>query len=517
MRTKYRRFAPLGLYLSLIAAIAALSLYIIQREWNLAMQISVGLVVIGLAIFAVLDPDKVRSALTGRQARYGSNALVLSIAFIGILAVVNYIVYQNPKRWDLTEDKQYTLAQETISTLETLPQQVQATAFFTADYPSDQAKTLLDQYKIQSNGKFDYRFIDPVQDPLAAQQANVTRNGSVLLTMGDRQQLVTSVTEQELTGGLVRLISTEENTVYFLTGHGEYSPEDTGDQSYSRLKQTLEDKNYTVKTLNLLADNQVPEDAKVIVVAGPRQPLSSGEVDLLKQFTQGGGSLIVMEEPTPVTDFGDQSDPLQAYLKDSWGISLGNDMVIDLSSSQASLVAVGSQFGTNKIVQDLAGYVTIMPTARSVDTGDAITGISPSVLVSTSQQAWAETDLQALQSQDAQVQPDQGTDILGPVPLAVAAQNLDTNDRIVVFGDADFATDAYFTAYGNGDLIVNSIDWATEQEELINLTPKDTTQRFLAPPQRLTMNLLLFGSVILLPGLILVSGVGVWFQRRRRG
>src|SRR5512143_3493672 len=149
MKPNWRRFAPIGLYLALLAALAAISLYIIQREWNLYLQISLGLVLDGLAIYALLDPDRVRMALTGRQARYGSNTLVMSLAFVGILVVVNYVGYKNTVRKDLTEGQQNTLAPETIDTLNKLPQPVEALAFYSQRVASqsDTAKKLLEQYK----------------------------------------------------------------------------------------------------------------------------------------------------------------------------------------------------------------------------------------------------------------------------------------------------------------------------------------------------------------------------------
>ncbi|HEY5668521.1 MAG TPA: hypothetical protein VIS10_00910, partial [Anaerolineales bacterium] len=132
MKPEWRRFAPVGLYLAILAALTSISLYVIQREWNLYLQISLGVVLLGLAIFALLDPGRVRTALTGRQARYGSNALVMAVAFVGILVVVNYLGYKNSKRWDLTEDKQNTLATETLDTLANLPEPVEALGFYTA-------------------------------------------------------------------------------------------------------------------------------------------------------------------------------------------------------------------------------------------------------------------------------------------------------------------------------------------------------------------------------------------------
>jgi ABC-type uncharacterized transport system involved in gliding motility auxiliary subunit len=516
MNNTWRRFAPFGLYLAGLAALASAGLYIVQRQWNLTLQISLGLIVIGLAVFAILDPDRVRTALTGRQARYGSNALVLSIAFIGILVVINFLVFQNPKRWDLTADKQFTLAPETITILQQMPEKVEAQAFFSPQTDPTTATKLLDQYKFNSKGKFDYKFIDPVSNPVAAQQAKITQDGTIVLSMGGHQELVTIVSEQEITGALVRLINPETSTVYFLTGHGEYSPDDTGNQSYSQVKQTLVSKNYTVKTLNLLANSQIPSDAKAIIISGPRKPLSQAEVDLLDGYLKKGGSLIVMEDPTPVTDFGDSPDPLADYLKNTWGVVLGNDIVIDQTSNQP-FAPYAAQYGVSPITTKMQRITSQFPTVRSVEPGPAVSGVTVVSLVTTAPQSWAETDLKNLQDPNSQITFDPKTDQQGPISLAATAENTTQKSRVVVFGDADFASDSYFTAYANTDLFVNSVDWAARKENLINLTPKQNTQRLMVPPQQITINLIFLGTVFVLPGLALLSGISVWIHRRRRG
>lgn len=514
MRIEKRRIAPFGLYLAILALLASAVLYILQREWNLALQLSLGFTLIGLAVFAVLDPERVRMAITGRQARYGSNALVMSLAFLGILVVVNYLIYQYPRRWDMTEDKSHTLQQQSLDTLKALPQKVEVTAYYTQNTSSDQAKTLLDNYKIFGNGKLDYKFVDPNADPVGAKQANVTTDGTLVLTMGDRQEKVTNPTEQEVTSALVRLMAKKE-MVYFLTGHGEYSPDDTGNQSYSQIKQTLDAKNYTVNTLNLLVTNKIPDDAKIIVVAGPKKPLSENEVKLLSDFQVKGGGLIVMEEPVPLTDFGNSPDPLADYLAKGWNIKLGADVIIDTTSNQPS-VALAAEYGTHIITDKLQRLATVFPTARSVTAGSNPSGVTLTELVKTAPQSWAETNMAEL-AQGAQVKYDQGQDQPGPISLAVAGDNTNNKSRVVAFGDSDFATDAYFGLYGNGDLWVNSVDWVGGQENLINLTPKQPTQRLLVPPKPIVMNLILLGSVFVLPGIVLATGIVVWFQRRRRG
>jgi ABC-type uncharacterized transport system involved in gliding motility auxiliary subunit len=516
MKPELSRYAPLGLVLSLLAAVTSGVLYLLQREWNLYLQISLAMIVVGLALFAVLDPERVRVALTGRQARYGSNALVLSLAFTGILVVVNYLAYQNPKRWDLTEDSTRTLLPETLEALQALPEPVEALAFYPSGVNTDTALALLEDYKFFGEGKFDYKFIDPIADPVAASQVNVSldASGSIVLTMGERQEKVSYPTEEQMTGAVVRLMS-EEVAVYFLTGHDEYSPEDFGDQSYAQLKRTLESKNYRVGMLNLLTSNQIPQDAGLIVVAGPRKPLEQSEIELLRIYQQNGGALVVLYEPSLLTDFGDQPDTLVEYLVNDWSILLGKDVVLDLTSGQAYQAYAGSYDSSHPITSKMQRLATAFPTARSVQALQSAEDVTLTSLVFTADQSWAETDLAAVEG-GLEFQADEA-DYIGPVPLAVAGENSTTGARVVVFGDADFPIDANFAFLGNGDLIVNTVDWAAEQENLINLTPRTPTQRLLSPPQTLTSGLILLGAVIVPAGLVLVGGVSTWLARRKRG
>jgi ABC-type uncharacterized transport system involved in gliding motility auxiliary subunit len=515
MKPEWRRFAPLGLWLAGAAAVTSVVLYILQRELTLALQISLGLIVIGLAIFAILDPERVRKLLTGRTARYGSNAVVLVIASIGILVVLNYLANQNDKRWDLTEDKENTLAPETIDILKNLPAPVVVRAFYTPDTAIDSAESLLDQFAYQSDGKLSYEFIDPVSDPVAATEANITQDGTLVLTMGEAKESTTFVTEEEVTSALVRLMNPGEAVIYFLTGHGEYDLEGGADDTYTQLKEKLEGKNYTVSPLNLLSTSQIPEDAEVIVIAGPVVSLADSEIALLTDYQSNGGALVVMEEPVPLTQMGEDPDLLSEYLSQNWGVVLGKDIVVDLRTNQA-FMAYADQYGNHPITQKMRNIATAFPTARSVTVTDAISnGASQTQLILTSDQSWAETDLAGLET--GTIQPDPDSDLMGPVSLAVAAENFNSGARLVTFGDAEFATNAYLSAYGNTDMIINSIDWAAGQEDLINLTPKESTSRVLATPNTMTLGLLFLGSMIVLPGIVIAGGITAWLVRRRHG
>ncbi len=527
------RYAFIGLIVAAIGCVATGLLAIVQGTVALSLYtppspgfvtqwiaISAAVLVLGLAAYAILNPDGVRKFFTGRQARYGSNAIIMSLAFVGILFVVNLVVYQNPKSWDFTEDLQHTLAPESIRTLAALPNKVTAIAFYSAQTDSTSAKQLLDNFKSYGKGKFDYRFVDPNSNPLLAQQYGITGDGKIVLTMGKQSETAAFADEQDITQALIRLISPQAKTIYFLTGHGEPDINGTETTAISRVRTTLAGKNYTVKSLNLAATHSIPTDAKALIEAGPTNPMLPDEVTLIKAYLDKGGSLIVLEDSPLINKLGNSPDPLADYLKSDWGITLNNDVVLDPNPNNPTgngINAISDTVSKDSPITQHMTLITVMPEARSLTISKTLPqGITVTPLIMTSNITWGETDFTALQNQQQPVF-DAKTDFAGPLTLAASAQNATSNARVVVFGDSFFMTDKGFDVAGNGDIFVNSVDWAAQQGNLINLTPKPSITRTFNPPGQLQFIILLIGSVIVLPGLVIAAGISSWLARRRRG
>ena len=540
MKRDWSRFAPLGLVLAGLAAFITLCIYIVVPKWSIWLQISLIGVVVGLVLYVALAPGQVRQAIRGRRVRYGLNAVLMSLAFLGILAVVNYLVFYNAKmnpkqtRWDLTEGKSNTLAPETLDTLSKLPEVVHAQAFYSQRLNSGISTTqqLLEKYAKNAKGNFSFEFIDWEQKRNLATQAGITNDGQVVLNMGDRKELVSVVSEQEITSALVRLISNEKRAVYFLQDEGEYDPNSTtNSDSMSRVRDALEGKNYAVKTLKLAVDGVVPEDAKIIVVAGPKQPLSQASVTLLQGYLEKGGSLVILEGPMIDSSGAFTADPLADYMAKTWGITMGNDVIVTLEGNQPTLMAKAGAYADHAITQKMGAYTPAFPLARSVQASSSVSGYTVLEIVYTTQYyqncfpscSWATTDIAGLAAWANGTQsapPQSQTDMLGPIPIAVAAENTTTQARVVAFGCSDFASNNYRTA-GNQDLLLNAIDWSAKQEQLINLTAKETKQRTFVSSvikySNITNNLIFLGSIIILPGAVIFAGVIAWVIRRRRG
>lgn len=514
MNPKLRPYAWIGLALSGASAVFCLVYFFLYRDFNIAVQVGLGLFVIGLAVFALFDPEKLREIFTGRQMKYGSNMFVFAVAILGILVVFNFLANKYGPKWDFTEDRTNTLSTDTIKIIQALPEKVQALAFFSSNYPTDTAKNLLDNIQQNSAGKFSYEFIDPNADPVRTQQYGIKTDGTIIFLMANRQQEIKTTSEDEAATALVKLVNPIESSVYFLTGHGEHDPTKSGEDGMASAATVLAKKSYTVKTLNLMSNPAIPEDADVIVVAGPQKPVSADEVAILKAFVDAGHSLVVLEDAVPTTQFGDETDPLAAYIQTDWGATLENSLVIDFTSNTPAQ-PVSASYGNHPIVNRLAGYATVFPSARSISLAQTPpAGVTNTGLVYTADNSYAELDIAALLNNEYQY--DAGVDIPGPITVAAAGTNTSNKSRLVVAGSSYFGVDRNFDAYGNGDLLVNMIDWAAENESVINLTPRAKTNRILVAPSTVGLGVIFLISVVAIPVAILVGGIAVWIQRRKR-
>jgi ABC-type uncharacterized transport system involved in gliding motility auxiliary subunit len=527
MKTDLRRFAPFGLVLSALAVLAFICLLLVrglaatgifQPPDPLLLErgiwISVSVFIFGLALAVLLDPDQARKFLLGRQVKYGSLSMLTLAAFLGILFFINLFAYQFNKTWDLTEGQVNTLAPETITLLKGLPGQVNAKAYYSPQMDSTSARKLLDNFKQFSNNKFTYEFIDPIANPVAAQEDGISRDGSVVVQTGTSKQEVTNLDEEGLASAIVKVTNPQKLTVYFTTGHGEADIEQSGDTSYTLVKHALENKNYTIQNLNIGSSGKVPDDAKAVVIAGLQNPLAAEEVKALEAYLDKGGALIVMEEPLALTKFGDAPDTLTDLLG-KWGVTLQNDVIVDPSANPPLLAyADPLNYGQHPITAKMRGTNSRFFTAQSLKLGTAPDGVTLTPLAQSYPNAWGETDFASIENNKVAMDPTK--DIAGPLVFGAAAENTLTKGRLVVFGDSEFAADALYQR-GNGDIFINAVDWATQQENLISLTPKNNTQRTFNPPGTLGLIGSILTSICLIPLLVIAGGVTAWISRRRRG
>ncbi|HLF01372.1 MAG TPA: GldG family protein, partial [Anaerolineales bacterium] len=448
-----------------VALIFALAYWFINRTLDSTVQAGFALGLIGLALFAWLEIDWLTRVLKTRQVRYGAETLALIAMFLVVVGLLNYIFTRDrlKTRWDLTENKQFTLAPETLTVLNGLNEPVKVLAFYSSSsFGREDAENLLKNYKEKSNGQLDYEWVDPFTKPALAQEYGITRDGALVVTRGNQREEVKFSDESSLTNAIVRLDDTTPRTVYFISGHGELSADDTGQEGLSTLKTYLEGVNIQVKTLNALG-NSVPVDANAMVIAGPQRPYSAAAVELLGKYLSGGGRLIVLAEPSILMGVeAGQTDPLADYLSQSWGVTLRDDFIFEttyFSQSQVNLITANYE-SASPIVSGLENINAFFSLARSLEVAaQTPEGVTVTPIIKTWPTAWGETNVAALNG-EGEVAQDQN-EPAGELIVGLSAEN-STNGRIVVFGDSQFGQNQFWqeSNLSNGLLILNSIKWA---------------------------------------------------------
>jgi len=516
MTVQLRRYATPILGLGVVLLIFGVFWTLIQGGLQPVGEITAALGIVAIAGYVALEPGRVWSALTGRTARQGGNATLVTLAVVGILILANFLSSRHSERFDLTAERQFSLSKQSLQVLAGLKEPVTVTAFMTPNYyAAEQVRDLLKEYTLHTD-KLTVEYVDPEQKPAQARQFGVTQDGTLVFQSGGRTQQELGSDEQALTSSLVKVTRNESRTVYFLTGHGERDPQGTGQADYQQAGDALGRDNYTVKTLNLASSNAVPDDAAVVVIAAPKANLTDPETKALNAYVDRGGSLLILGDPANDVSF--------APLLDRWGLSLRKDIVLDPASSFFGDVAspLVSRYPYHTITKDLAGLTSVFPMASSIAQASQLpSGVQVSPLVQTSAQSWGETD-----RQNRQAKMDPGKDTQGPLDLAVAATldlptQTDSGEtkhaRLVLFGDADLVSNDVLQSVqgslGNSDLFLNAVSWLAEEESLISIRPTPPAERmvFLTPSQ---VRLVMYTSVLFLPALVVVAGVWVWWRRR---
>jgi len=512
MTKRLARYAPHLALAGAVLLLVGLATWLVAGEIGLWSEITGALGILLLAALALLRPDAVRSALGARQTRYGGNTVVMSVVFALILGLVNYLGARHSHRWDVTEEKQFTLSEQTLRILDSLDRPVEVKLFFTpAHYNRMQAEDLIKEYAARSPW-ITYDVIDPETQRRVALDYQVARDGTIIMECGDRREVTFGAQEQDLTGTLLKVISDTVHGVYLVTGHGERNPESYEERGYSTVRSVLESENYKVDTLTLATGEAFPEDLSVLVIADPQTPFEQGEVDRLRAFLDGGGKLLLLAEPGG-------PDPLDG-LTETYGVTVRDELVIDPVQSFFGDPATPlvSEYRFHQITKDLGGLASIFPTARPLAlTEPAPEGWSVYVLASSSSASWAERDYRG-----QQVSRDEG-ETEGPLPLAVAIERDGAADeseaaraRLVIIGDADLVSNQVLNmvrGVANVDLFMNAVGWLAQEEVLISIRPKEIASRevYLTPGQARGI---IYGNILFVPVAVLLAGVVVWWRRR---
>lgn len=451
---------------------------------------------------------------TGTPRRWANwlNAGASVVLLIATLVVVQVMAERHNVRVDLTPSRRLSLADTTTRILDELAGPVHIEAYHARGERQEIADLL--ERLADASAHVRYELFDIDRYPERARAAGVGSPGRARVSQGEVQTVVSTASEEYLAGGILRVLRGDVREIYFLAGHGERTPESVAaPASLSILAKALGAENSRVQMLDLGASPEIPAEAAAVVIAGPTHDLLPAEVEALDAYLARGGALLVLLDPGALPR-------LQAFLA-RLDVRVGDDVIVDgearLLGAEGLVVRVPS-YRMHPVTAPSDAPAVLMG-ARTVDvTGEGQRRAQ--AVARTTESAWATSAVESARRGEARYQ--EGRDRSGPLPV-MAAVAIDSGDgaRVVVVGDADFASDGYIDELGNRDLVLNSISWLTDEEALIARRPRDVAEiaRPLSPlvlTER-QADVLFIATVIVEPALLLLIGTVVVTVRRRRG
>ena len=536
-------------------------------------------IIIGASLIALVGAvfiSSVIAAFLSRTGRYGINTLILLVAFTAIVIILNLLSFENTQRVDVTATNQFSLSERTRDLLGDLQEDIRVTAFYkaledTADAQvaarRNQVIDTLEEFESRS-GRFSFRVVDPDLEPgivsayFGARPTGFVSETVVVenLASGDFDSLQPTdpsfgQLEQDLVTGLYVVTGQEQKTVYFLAGHGERNINSASGEGYAFLRQALEQENYQARALVWSVadtDVSVPDDAALVVVAGPTSDLPEPHGTALDLFLLGrdatgerrreGGRVIFLAEP-------DTPDSWREFLI-QWGVLLSPGYIRDLDASVPGLpqtLALNIDFNTlvNFNVQILGSSETVINSAfeaaleivapdgrqlQNVFMPDAATLLPfddgarlPLALGFTSPNSYIISDPDRTDPvTEGDTADPQGPFI--PIMLMRAASKVgvpppegDTADSdvslLLTYGDADFVSNANVGRGSGLDMFVNSTNYLLGDYSLVSIRPKAFAFREFNLDKN-EYDFVRFSSWLFLPGLMALAAGLVWWLRR---
>lgn len=473
------------------------------------------------------------------------NLLLQALLFLSLFGGLNYIALNHAWRFDLTRARRQSLSAETKSYLERLEQPVHVVVTLPKDSDSVEISDayrdvsgLLREYDYatssNAHARMTVEYLDVYQNRKRAEELGIDQPNIVLLLCGDHRRILhmqdlytiknkstreSFTGESALTAAVLDVSSPEKKKIYFLQGHGEISPDEVNPHGLSLLRDELQQSNFDLAVLDLAQSHKIPDDAALVIIAGPVGRYRPFEEELLRNYLQTrAGRVIAMIDPQ-------RPHGLENLLLD-WGVIVYDDVIYD--SNPQELDETGNlrlrHFASHPITENLINnsLPVIVGPARAVSEDPSHVsdnGLTVKKLIATSASAWGETSYR-----------------LGTVPRYTPGEDLRSKDglgvlviservkpanlplsvrggRLAVFGTADLVTNNRIINQGNLNIFRATVDWCVDRDTQLNIPPRPI-QRFQITLGQEDMVRLRLGLFLIVPGVVALLGILVYWTRR---
>lgn len=490
---------------------------------------------------------------------------LIVIIVIGILIVINFLSYQISYRWDLTQNKDYSISQTSKKTVNNLTDVVNIKAYFSTNLPvqfvnlRQEVGDVLDEYINYSGNKVKVEFIDPKKDEVIIRelyslgipqlQFNALENDKyqiingylgMVIKYGDKQEIIpmiqdTNNLEYQITSAIKKVTSEKLAVIGIWQGNDSLNTEKEINSAYKKLVEL-----YEVQLINSENDQQIPVEVSTLIIIGPKEKFSDNQLKKIDSFVMRGGSLMILSGGVKIGQnlTAEKNDVGLNKLIESYGVKINNDLVSDIHSGFASFTQGFLNFTTNyplwpKIIksgfdQNNAAVAKlesiILPWTSSLTIfPEKVKDSKIFYLAKTTDQAVAQSEnfvvnpQSELRANGKKAQYNLAVEIVGKFNSAFGQNNSSSSpSRLIVVGNSEFISDSFLR--NNIDNLLffqNLTDSLSLDENLINIRSKGIVNR---PIKELSDNIKIvvrYVNVFGLTIIVMLFGLIRYFLRRR--
>jgi ABC-type uncharacterized transport system involved in gliding motility auxiliary subunit len=382
-------------------------------------------------------------------------------------------------------------------------------------------KKRIDKYK-KVKKDTTLEIINPDLNPDKAKADGIQFSGQLLIKLGDKSEIISSVDEQTVINVLQRLSRDKPRLAVFIEGHNERKPLEENSNGMSKLVSVLEAQGFNIQPHNLIRTQSIPNDATFVVIAAPQKDYLEAEVKIISDYIKQGGNVLWMQEPNGLFGLDDIEQQLGLVIHEGTMLDANQALQDMLGIKHPAAIAI-IDYGDSSLTKDLTAH-TIFPFTTVISRDEELDKAEQpnnekwnyKPLLTTLPTSWLESG-----EIEGDVKFDDEADKPGPLDIAMLLtrpikSNESTPDqRIIVMGDSNFMLNNFIGQGSNLTLATNIFNWLGADDELLSITAITSPDSKLELPGWALYSMAFFFLLALPIGLLLIGTIR-WMRRRKR-